>query len=34
MTLPKAVLADFVGSLSPTKIARLNEALAVALEII
>lgn len=33
MSLPKAALTDFVGSLSPEKIDRLNRALRIALEL-
>jgi mRNA interferase MazF len=33
MSLPKSMLTDFVGSLSPAKIQELNQALKVALEL-
>lgn len=33
MSLPKSMLTDFVGSLSPAKIQQLNQALKVALEV-
>ena len=33
MSLPKAVLTDFIGTLSPDKIEELNEALKIALAI-
>ena len=33
VSLPKQVLTDFVGSLSPSKLRMLNEALRIALEI-
>jgi len=32
MSLPKSMLTDFVGALSPAKIQQLNQALKVALE--
>ena len=33
VSMPKAVLTDYVGSLSPQKVAALNQALRVALDI-
>jgi mRNA interferase MazF len=33
VSLPKSVLTDYVGSLSPTKLSELNRALAVALDL-
>lgn len=33
VSLPKSVLTDYVGSLPPSKIAELNQALSVALEL-
>jgi len=33
VSLPKAVLTDYVGSLSPSKLTELNSALAIALDL-
>lgn len=34
LSLPKAALSDYVGTLSPARAERLNEALAIALELL